>query len=65
MKRSTFLTLLMAVSLYAGPNKEVQALSKELRELLSSEMLQIEKGMHQIFSSQHLQNIDLKILRID
>ena len=51
MKRSTFLTLLMAVSLYAGPNKEVQSLSKELRELLSSEMLQIEKGMHQIFSS--------------
>ena len=47
MKKAFLLALLLAGSLYA---KELKSLSTELRGLLSMEMLEIEKGMKQIFS---------------
>ena len=50
MKKSFIVALLIAVSLHAGEEKGVESLSDDLRGLLLSEMLQIEKGMHQIFS---------------
>ena len=50
MQRNIIITLLIVASLYGGESKKVESLSQELRGLLSSEMVQIEQGMHQIFS---------------
>ncbi len=50
MKKSFIAAALLAGSLYAGQTKGVETLSDGLRGLLSMEMLQIEKGMHKIFS---------------
>ncbi len=50
MEKSFIAAILLAGSLHAGQTKGVEALSGELKGLLSMEMLQIEKGMHKIFS---------------
>ena len=50
MKKSFIAAALVAGSLYAGQTKGVGTLSGDLRGLLTMEMLQIEKGMHKIFS---------------
>ncbi len=52
MKKRLLLTLILfAGSLQAQPStKGVESLSGDLRGLLSMEMLQIEQGMHKIFS---------------
>ena len=50
MKKSLISALLLAGCLYGGENRGVESLSSEVRGLLSMEMLQIEKGMHKIFS---------------
>ena len=50
MKKVLIAPLLIAGTLYAGETKSVQSLSSDVRALLSQEMLQIEQGMHKIFS---------------
>ncbi len=50
MKKNFIAVVLLAGSLYAGQTKGVEALSGDLRGLLSMEMIQIEKGMHKILS---------------
>ena len=50
MKKSLLSILLFTGSLLAEEPKAVEKLSNELQNLLSLEMLQIEKGMHKIFS---------------
>ncbi len=52
MKKFFWGMLPVAVMLQAGePVKGVEGLSGDIRGLLSQEMLQIEKGMHSIFSN--------------
>jgi len=49
--KQLILLFTLLISLYATPPQGVEALSPELRSLLSQEMLALEKGMHSIFSN--------------
>lgn len=50
MKKVIWMVLLCVASLQGAESKGVSGLSEGVRELLSQEMLQIEQGMHAIFS---------------
>jgi len=51
MKQFILIALLWAGAVHAAETKGAEALSDDLRGLLSQEMLELEKGMHSIFSN--------------